>query len=186
MRHLRKLVVLMTILATLLIGTTVFANNDTTTGSNIRVETEEKDGKEIIYLISDDDAIRITQPNKISSATFESKINIMGEAATGTDITIKIYNKKDSTKTDKSEVAYKEEPTKAYTLTTVGITKSFNQLLELTEGENKIVLTYTTVNPAVSKEKVQKSMVFYITRAPEADKERLKNYIVFIDGNISE
>ena len=171
MKKYRKIVMLLAFLVIGIYSSALYAN-DTTTSSNIKADTIIKNDKTIDVLVSEDDYVRITQPSKINMSTFESKINLMGEiiggTKKGTEITISIYNKKEGTKT------YKDEATYTYTLSKVGSTGTFNQLLELTEGDNKIVLAY--VNTQDSK---NDKMVFFITRETEESKELIKNYNVF-------
>lgn len=182
MKCIRKVIVLFMLSLIGVFGTTIYAAN-TTEGSNVIVKSEQKDGKTIEYLASEDGYIsRITQPNKINTTTFESKINLMGEASSqGTKITIEIYNTKTITKAGKAETVFKTEPTYTYKLGEVGTTCTFNQLLDLLEGENKIVVQYENASSKVDDE-----MVFYITRESEENKQQIKNYVVFQSVKISQ
>lgn len=172
MNNCKKLIVLFTLFIMSAISTTLYAKDSE--GYNVVVkEYVQSNGKTTTGLASDNDDgyIRIAQPTKVSTSTFESKINLMGETKKGTEITIAVYNKKDNTK---STSEYKDEPTTTYELSTVGLTGTFNQLIDLLEGDNKIVLSY--VNTQDNKKDY---MIFYINRGSEQDKELLKNYLVF-------
>ena len=178
MNYIRKIIVLSMLCLMPIIGTTIYAADE---ASNVIVESEQRDGKTVEYLTSEDGYIsRITQPNKINMTTFESKINLMGEALyQGTEITIEVYDTKTFIKAGKTEVVYKTLPTNIYELGKVGATKTFNQLLDLAEGENKIVVHYLA-------DKVEDEMVFYITRESEENKQQIKNYIVFPSVKITQ
>lgn len=181
MQYMKKVVMLMMLSLIGLFGTTIYAAD--TESSNVVIKSEQKDGKTIEYLASEDGYIsRITQPNKINTTTFESKINLMGEAsAQGMKITIEIYNTKTIGKADKIETVFKTEPTQVYELGEVGATCTFNQLLDLLVGENKIVVKYINAG-----NKIDDEMVFYITRESEENKQQLKNYVVFQSVKISQ
>ncbi|MGL4346235.1 MAG: hypothetical protein ACRCTE_13635 [Cellulosilyticaceae bacterium] len=113
-----------------------------------------------------DEYIRVTQPlNKDDAKTFERQLNVMGEARTNTQITITVYYEKSELR-----VAQGKPVSKTYEMVEVGATQSFNQLIDLEVGKNKIILKY------VSGEEVD-SCEFYITRQSEAEKEQLKNFI---------
>ncbi len=163
----KNLMIALTFLSITLFSGTIFASETAVTPSNVKVETIVKDDKKVEVVVSEDQYVRIAQPTKVNTSTFESKMNIMGETKQGTEITIEVYN----TKTD--NISLSKDVT-IYKLKTVGITGSFNQLIELLEGENKVVLTYTNEKDKKEKEK----MVFYITRESEEIKELVKNMIV--------
>jgi len=141
---------------------------DSTTGANIKAVTVIEDDKKVDVLMSEDEYVRITQPTKVNTSTFESKINIMGEAKFGTNITIEVG----SVSTDKDNKLLPKLP-KIYELNTVGVTETFNQLIELFEGQNEVVFTYTNEKD----KRVRGSMSFMVTREPEETKESLKTYI---------
>ncbi len=167
MRISKNLMIVLTFLSITLFSGTIFASDITVTPSNVKVETVIKDDKKVEMVVSEDQYVRIAQPTKVNTSTFESKMNIMGETKQGTEITIEVYN----TKTDNLSLS---KDVTIYTLKTVGITGSFNQLIELLEGENKVVLTYTHEKDKKEKEK----MVFYIVRESEEIKELVKNMLV--------
>jgi hypothetical protein len=169
----KKLVMLAAFISFGLFSSSVYAsefNTTTSAATNVKTETITKDDKKIEVITSEDKYIRITQPTKPNTSTFESKLIIMGETRQGTDIVIEVY----SGKLDKETMAISKEP-KIYKLKSVGITETFNQLIELEEGDNKIVLIYTNDKDKKDKEK----MVFCITRESEATKEFIKSYIVY-------
>ncbi|MDF2614100.1 MAG: hypothetical protein K0S71_1886 [Clostridia bacterium] len=143
----------------------LYASEFSTTDSNVKVEVVEKDDKNIEMIVSEDKYVRITQPTKVNTSTFESKMNIAGETSQGTEIVIEVYN----IQADKDDISLLKA-SKVYELKTVGITKSFNQLIELLEGENKVVLTYTNEKDKKDKEE----MIFYIIRESEKTKESVK------------
>ncbi len=179
MKYIKKIIVLCMLSLMGVFSTTIYAAES----SNVVVKSEQKDDKTIEYLASEDGYIsRITQPNKINMTTFESKINLMGEASSqGTEITIEIYNTKTITKAGKTETIFKTEPTYAYKLGKVGATCTFNQILDLSEGENQIVVKYINVT-----DKVDNKMIFYITRESEENKQQIKNFVVFPSVKISQ
>lgn len=123
-----------------------------------------------------DEYVRITQSleNKEEIQTFDSQINIMGEARKGTNIEIIVYT---GEKVD-HPVATQTNNYKVYKLKEVGATQLFSQLIDLyegdngTEGQNNILIKYTY--PAD-----EKSGSFYIKiiRKAEAEKEKIKSFI---------
>jgi len=167
MKHSKKIGMITAFICFGILSTSVYASEVTTTASNVKVETIEKDDKKIEIIVSEDKYVRITQPTKVNTSTFESKINIMGETSQGTDIVIEVYNTKPSKNTISKDA-------KVYKLNTVGITETFNQLIELLEGENKVVLIYTNTKD----KKNQEEMIYYITRESEETKEKLKSMII--------
>ena len=165
MKKSKKFVVIFALIVVSLFGHVIYASEITTTSSNVKVETVTKDDKKVEILTSEDGYVRITQPTKVKTFTFDSKMNIMGETNKGTNIAIEVYN----TKLDKDNISLPKDPV-LYKLNTVGVTETFNQLIELLEGENRIVLTYTNEKDKINKGK----MVFIVTRESEETKERLK------------
>lgn len=149
----------------------IYANDtkDAVKGVNVKVITEEKDGKSIDYLMSEDDYVKITRNNsnlKVSNTTFEGKQLLLGSVNKGTDITIAIYNKV----ANKEE--YKEEATNTYTIK-VDTAEGFEQLIELLEGDNKIKITY-----ANKTDKKYDTMVFYIKRESVESKKAIESFVV--------
>jgi hypothetical protein len=170
MKSFKKLATLLIFVGVGLFGSVVYGSDGATVTSNVTVETVVKDDKKVEVVVSEDKYVRITQPTKVNTSTFESKMNIMGETKQGTDIVIEVYH----TKIDKDSTDL-PKASATYTLSTVGVTETFNQLIELLEGENKIVLSYT--NPKDKKEKA--NMIFFITRESEETKEKIKTFIVY-------
>ena len=118
-----------------------------------------------------DEYVRITQSlaGKEKIQTFDSQINIMGEARTGTAIEIIVYtgDKVDNPKaTDTNNY-------KTYTLKEVGATMLFSQLIDLKEDQNNVVISYSY--PA--DEKTGK-IYLTIIRKTEKEKEQIKSFIV--------
>jgi hypothetical protein len=170
MKSFKKLAALLIFVGVGLFSSVVYGSDSVAVTSNVTVETVVKDDKKVEVVVSEDKYVRITQPTKVNTSTFESKMNIMGETKQGTDIIIEVYNTKiDKTSTDLPKASA------VYTLSTVGVTETFNQLIELLEGENKIVLSYT--NEKDKKDKAD--MIFFITRESEETKEKLKTFIVY-------
>lgn len=116
-----------------------------------------------------DEYVRVTQPIKKDgvTSTFDSQINIMGEAREGTNIVITV------SLSAEENVENKILPVK-YELSVVGATQTFNQLIELNEGTNIIVISYTNVNT----KDVYGEMTITIKRENEDTKKAMKNYIV--------
>lgn len=128
---------------------------DTTTSQSITFEKDEY--------------VRITQPIKKDgiTSTFDNQINVMGEAREGTNVVITVSL---STEENMEE---KKLPLK-YELPVVGATQTFNQLIELNEGTNIIVISYTNVNT----KDVYGEMTLAIKREKEDTKKAIKGYIV--------
>ncbi|MEG1001455.1 MAG: hypothetical protein RSG75_10545 [Cellulosilyticaceae bacterium] len=128
---------------------------DTTTSQSITFEKDEY--------------VRITQPIKKDgiTSTFDSQINVMGEARECTSVVITVSL---STEENMEE---KKLPVK-YELPVVGATQTFNQLIELNEGTNIIVISYTNLNT----KNVYGEMTFTLKREKEDTKKAIKGYIV--------
>ncbi len=108
--------------------------------------------------------VRITQPVQEKGSdyitTFDSQINMMGEARYGTQITIDVFND--------------DELYKSYEIDAVGATQTFNQLINLGEKDNIIVISYSHEEDGIFNEEFQ----FLIFKEPQENKERLKSYVV--------
>lgn len=147
------------------IGVTTYATTITPQwGTTSNKTNEVKDVQK-----TEDYYVRITQPSLKDETvqTFDTQMNIMGEATVGTDIKITVYYIKDE-KDPMNETTEKEE----YILKTVGATKTFSQLIDLKEGLNKVLIQYQYVNNGVKG-----SLSIKINRKPEAEKEMIKSYI---------
>lgn len=171
MRRKRSLIFVFVFIMMSLYAGAIYANDtkDVVKGVNVKVVTEEKDGKSMDYLMSEDDYVKITRNNsnlKISNTTFEGKQLLLGSVSKGTDITIAIYNKT----ADKDE--YKEEATNVYTIK-VDTSEGFEQLIELLEGDNKIKITY-----ANKADKKYDAMVFYVRRESVESKKAIESFVV--------
>lgn len=173
MKTARKWMMLVAFLSITFFGSIVYASDSSMTESNIELQTITKDDKQVEVITTKDQYVRITQPTKVNTSTFESKLNIMGETTQGTEILIKVYNTKEGTRPSSKDVA-------TYELKPVGITGNFSQLIELLEGENKIVLTYSNEKDNKDKEE----MIFYLIRESEEKKELIKTMTV-VGGTIN-
>lgn len=166
----RKFIVIFAVACVGLFGNAVYASGDVpTTATNVKADTVKKEDKMIEMLVSEDEYVRITQPTKVNTFTFESKMNIAGETKQGTDIVIEVYN----TKLDKDNIPLPQDAV-VYKMNTVGVTETFNQLIDLAEGKNTVVLIYSNDKDKKNNEK----MVFFITRESEQTKEKLKSTII--------
>ncbi|MGL5676498.1 MAG: hypothetical protein ACRDDX_08790 [Cellulosilyticaceae bacterium] len=110
-------------------------------------------------------SVRITQPPKKDDIqTFDSQMNVMGEAIVGTDIIISVTY--DTNLVDLQE----DQKTVEYKLKTVGATQTFNQLIDLKEGENTIVLRYVNGSD-------KGILTLKIKRMSESERQLIKSYI---------
>lgn len=146
--------------------TEVIANKQDTPTSTSSAITFEKD-----------EYVRITQSleNKEEIQTFDSQINIMGEARKGTKIDIIVYT---GEKVD-SPVATESNNYKVYTVKEVGATMLFSQLIDLKEGQNNILIKY--IYPP--NEKTGK-IELKIVRKTDKEKEQIKSFIVDDPGAV--
>lgn len=117
-----------------------------------------------------DEYVRIAQSleNKDEIQTFDAQINIMGEARKGTNIEIIVYT---GEKVEKP-VATETNHYKVYKLKEVGATQLFSQLIDLSEGQNNVIIKYTYPPD-------EKSGSFHakIMRKSEVEKEKIKSFI---------
>ena len=118
-----------------------------------------------------DEYVRIAQSltGKEEIQTFDSQINIMGEARTGTAIEIIVYT---GEKVDNPK-ATATNHYKTYTLKEVGATKLFSQLIDLQEDQNNVIISYSY--PA---DKKSGKIYLTIRRKTEKEKEQIKSFIV--------
>lgn len=137
--------------------------------SPVKKDTQASTSSAITF--EEDEYVRITQSleNKEEIQTFDSQINIMGEARTGTAIDIIVYT---GEKVD-SPVATESNDYKVYAVKEVGATKLFSQLIDLKEGPNNIIIKYTYA----ADDKTGK-IYRTIIRKAETDKEKMKSFIV--------
>ena len=129
-------------------------------------EVFEEDGFE------EEEYVRIAQPDTDKKIkTFDSEINIMGEAREGAEIEIITYVS--TTETDISVLSDALPYYTVYKLNNVGATQTFSQLIKLYEGHNHILICYT-----YTPEEVDGMIEMIVDREPEEVKEQIKNYIV--------
>lgn len=111
--------------------------------------------------------VRITQPSyKESIQTFDSQMNIMGEATKDTKITVIVYYG------DEVDVLTEDTVKDVYELKPVGATKAFSQLINLKEGRNNIIIKYIY---ELGDEKGQIKMT--IIRRAQAEKQLMRSYV---------
>lgn len=115
----------------------------------------------------DGEYLRITQPIKDKLAVFDRDVNVTGEARYKTVIQMQIFNKREN------ERIYPRNPYITYNLDAVGISQTFNELIQLQHGDNKVRFIYSYGNN--KNELVEGRIVIYITRKSEQEKEALKN-----------
>lgn len=158
MRRMKKTICLIFFASVACIGSSVYANTTNmppTAGTTSAAKTEEKK------------YVGITQPiPKEVIQTFDSQMNIMGEASVGTEISIIVYYGEEVNNFE--EVTDKDE----YKLKTVGATKTFNQLIHLREGQNNVVLSYQYADNGGKG-----VITIKIIRKPESEKEMIKGYM---------
>lgn len=166
MKIMKKLFVSILFAGMVIVSTETFAN-EVGTKQPIHV------AKETSATAKKENYVRITQPSqKETIQTFDSQINIMGEASVGTKITIIVYygEEVDKLTEDMPKVIYELKP--------VGATGTFSQLIDLKEGPNKkegqnnIIIRYSYDQSNISGE-----LYIKVIRKPEAEKELIKSYI---------
>ena len=115
--------------------------NDSSEGHNIESTTIVKNDKQVEILQSQDHYLQITQIGqnsqsvKVSTSTFDERILISGTAKKGTNLKIEVYQGNDCSS--------------SYD-TSVGITETFSQILDILEGNNKVLLYYTNSDDGVN------------------------------------
>lgn len=115
---------------------------------------------------AEDEYLRITTPNgKDEIKTFEKQLNVMGEARANTKVTMTVYYEN-----PEQRIIAGKPLSRTYEVSDVGATQTFNQLIDLEVGENKIIVKYVY-------DKKSGSYELEITRQSEAEKEQIKNYI---------
>ncbi len=152
----RKSIIFTILMLCLLFPTAIFAN---TTAAEVT--------KSSPIQFSKDEYIRITQPIKDKMSIFDKNLNVTGEARYNLKIKMQLFNKKESDK------VYPRSAYRTYTLDPVGISQTFNELIELREGDNKIRFLYDY--ETASGESVEGRLIIYVTRRTEEEKEALKN-----------
>lgn len=139
--------------------------NDSSEGYNIEKATMTKEDEEVEILQSKDGGyLKITQIGqnsksvKVATSTFDEQVLISGMANRGTNLIIDVYQD------DTCQNSYS---------TSVGVTQTFSQALELLEGKNKVFIYYTN-----AKDGIEDYVVLSINRESAADMEKLTTWIV--------
>ena len=136
--------------------------NDSSEGYNIETATVLKNDKEVEILKSQDDYLKISQIGqnsqsiKIATSTFDEKILVSGRVSKGTNLKFEVYQD--------------EKCLNTYS-TTVGITETFSQMLDIVEGNNKVFIYYQNSNDGTDD-----YVVISIRREPAESMEKLKTW----------
>ncbi|NLI88800.1 MAG: hypothetical protein GX366_00095 [Epulopiscium sp.] len=149
----RKRITLLLFIMCLMLPKTIFANTAVRNASPIRFNQNEY--------------VRITQPIRDRMIVFDKQLNVTGEARYNVKITMQLYNKKENAK------AFPAKPYRTYYLDPVGFSQTFNELIELREGDNRIRIIYQYTNPQGQRASAQ--TVIHVTRKSAAEKHALKN-----------
>lgn len=170
----RKNIAFIIVMLYLLLPKTIFANiTNTVKPANIEVT------KVSPIQFDKEEYIRITQPIKDKMAVFDKDLNVTGEARHNTIIQMQLFNKREN------ERAYPRSAYRTYALDAVGISQTFNELIELQEGDNKVRFVYEYIN--TKGDLIEGRYVIYVTRKSEEEKSVLKNLRIdnteqFING----
>lgn len=157
--EMRKGIVFMILMLCMLLPQAVFAN--TTNAANAELT------KASPIQFSQDEYIRITQPVKDKMSVFDKDLNVTGEARYSVKITMQLFNKKDN------ERLYPRNAYRTYDLDPVGFSQTFNELIELKEGDNKIRFSYQYTSEQGNV--IDDRLVIYVNRKSEEEKTTLKN-----------
>ncbi len=152
----RKSIIFMVAMMFLLVPTAIFANTTSaavTKASPIQFEKDEY--------------VRITQPIRDKMSVFDKDLNVTGEARYNVKIKMQLFNKKDNDR------LYPRSAYRTYNLDPVGFSQTFNELIELREGDNKMRLLYEYTNG--KGESVDGRIIIYVNRRTEQEKTALKN-----------
>lgn len=152
----RKTITLMIMMLFLLIPTAIFANTtsaEVTKASPIQFEKDEY--------------VRITQPLKDKMSVFDKDLNVTGEARYNVNIKLQLFNKKESDR------LYPSTAYRTYDLDPIGFSQTFNELIELREGDNKLRLVYNYTT--AQGDFIEGRIVIYVNRRTEQEKTALKN-----------
>ena len=152
----KKSITFMLLMLCLMLPKTIFANTTSagvTKASPIQFEKDEY--------------IRITQPITDKMSVFDKDLNVTGEARYNVKITMQLFNKREN------ERVYPRNAYRSYNLDPVGFSQTFNELIELREGDNKIRLVYEYTN--AKGDYTEGRIVIYVTRRSAAEKIALKN-----------
>ena len=170
MKKIRQCLVALSFVMFCLISQKTFATTIPVTPIQSVVEDQTNEVTETtdvaVTAVKDDtNYVRITQPNiKDDIQTFDSQMNIMGEASVGTEIQMIVYYGEG--------VSLSEMENSEYKIKVVGFTETFNQLIDLREGQNNILIRYQYADSnAIGTLSVR------IIRRPAAEKEMIKSTI---------
>lgn len=154
--EMRKGITFIIMMLCLLFPTALFAN---TTGAEVTKSSPIQFEK--------DEYIRITQPIKDRMSVFDKDLNVTGEARYNLNIKMQLFTKKENDR------LYPRTAYRTYNLDPIGFSQTFNELIELREGDNKIRFLYDYTNS--SGEYIEGRIVIYVTRRTEEEKIALKN-----------
>ncbi len=154
--EMKKSMTLLIMMLFLLIPTAIFANTTSAEVSKVSPIQFEKD-----------EYVRITQPIKDKMSVFDKELNVTGEARYNVKITMQLFSKKENDR------LYPRSAYRTYDLDPIGFSQTFNELIELREGDNKMRLNYDYTNSA--GEYIEGRIVVYVNRRTEEEKTALKN-----------
>lgn len=154
--EMKKSITFILLMLCLILPKTIFANT-----------TSEEVTKASPIQFEKDEYIRITQPIKDRMSVFDKDLNVIGEARYNVKIEMHLFNKKESDR------IYPRNAYRVYDLDPVGFSQTFNELIELQEGDNKLRLTYGYTTS--QGEYIEGRIVIYVSRKTEAEKTALKN-----------
>lgn len=154
--EMRKSMIFIIAMVFLLLPTAIFAN---TTSTNVTKASPIQFEK--------NEYVRITQPIKDKMSVFDKDLNVTGEARYNVKIKMQLFNKKDNDR------LYPRDAYRTYSLDPVGFSQTFNELIELREGDNKMRLLYEYTN--ANGDYVDGRIVVYVNRRTEEEKVALKN-----------
>ena len=152
----RKIMIVIIATVFLLLPTAIFANTTSTEVSKASPIQFEKD-----------EYVRITQPIRDKMSVFDKDLNVTGEARYNVKIKMQLFTKKENDR------LYPRNAYRTYDLDPIGFSQTFNELVELREGDNKIRLLYEYTN--AKGEYSEGRIVVYVNRRTEQEKLALKN-----------
>ncbi|OON98888.1 MAG: hypothetical protein ATN35_03085 [Epulopiscium sp. Nele67-Bin004] len=148
----------------------IFASEITSSDITEAINTSSVVSIDESVLFEEDEYVRIARPivtDESLITTFESKINMMGEAREGTLIAITVYQD--------------ENVLNMYDLEPVGATQTFNQLIELGDRHNVIIVSYMHEADGVGSH-----IQLEIYRQPDENKALLKNFIISTTSDLPD
>lgn len=152
----RKRITFILLVLCIMLPQSVFAN---TTSAAVRKASPIQFDK--------DEYIRITQPIRDRMSVFDQALNVTGEARYNVKITMQLFNKAESAR------VFPRNAYRTYYLDPVGFSQTFNELIELREGDNRIRVGYEYSN--AQGQYTQGRILIYVTRKSAAEKSALKN-----------